>query len=91
MRIAIAELCQTYDRSQEAARDPSRRDDINHQLEIIWQSRKRIESLVSVLMEQVSNPAGDDFISEASKTRMFERIATLTYFNTWFNSRGGWS
>lgn len=78
----IAQLCFTYDRAQKASRDPKRYDRRDHYTNILHDYRKAIRATVDKLMTETHKRM---YVSDVSV-----QVAELTYFNTWFNRRGGW-
>ena len=78
--LGIPKRCFTYDEAQKASRDPARRDKLEEHLKIIGQTRAEIEDRVDHVMARIEN------VMDVS-----DELAELTYFNTWFNRRGGWS
>jgi hypothetical protein len=77
----IPQLCFTYNEAQKASRDPKRRDNLRHYLEILGHQRNEIEARRDRLTSQLL----------ADKTETSPAVvAELVYFNTWFARRGGW-
>jgi hypothetical protein len=76
VKNSISQLCVTYDQAQEASRDPSRRGSRDYYLGVVTGTRGEIEAEAGRLLRCLPDPS---------------TVAELTYFNTWFARRGGWS
>jgi hypothetical protein len=74
----VAQLCFTYDQAQAASRDPKRRRNVNHYLDIMSDKRTAIIAKVGGLMKR---------LPEENTPSLVE----LVYFNTWLTLRGGWT
>jgi hypothetical protein len=72
----MAQLCSAYDLAQEASRDPSRSGSRDYHLRLVTDTRRGIEAEAGRLLREIPDPPA---------------VAELTYFNTWFVRRGGWS
>jgi hypothetical protein len=81
--VTIVQLCRFYDRAQEAARDPKRRQKQDNHLTVMANKRKALDKLLDHLMIHVGKKMYDWDVSIY--------VAELAYFNTWFNRRGGWA
>jgi hypothetical protein len=78
----IAQLCFTYDQAQERARDPESRANQEYYLAVMGAKRTAIDVLLDDMLSRVGSALYDGDVSAL--------VVELTYFNTWFNRRGGW-
>jgi hypothetical protein len=91
MSTKIANLCLAYDGALSASRDPKCRERQDYYLALVVTTRKSIEQMVNTLMVIVRNGGTTTDGHSAVYCDVPLSVAELTYFNTWFNLRGGWS
>jgi hypothetical protein len=82
VKVKVAQSCFTYDRASLACRDPERRRELDHFLEVRSEHRHRIMQFVAERMSELA--------TECSVECRGDAIAELTYFNSWLLCRGGW-